>query len=238
MAHHVCIRRCFKVPCGYIHRTIHTGLEVGSRFWPMMVFHIDVGRRSMMKGMSQFSCYGDTCQQCRTDFCSQSYTVTPAFHIHFGKYLGKELHAVIVIHSHELVKLLLGDFMTDDLTVYNGCHLVFSLGLRLFFRCSFSWVWSNRLNPYLIDRDFTTVATFTEPSFVLVDSCQVIAVHTHAAFCKIAQLRVNGLQVLVLLNEVLLLNCGFCLWIGNAQLAVTFGLCLVCQTAVYGLVAV
>ena len=71
---------------------------------------------------------------------------------------------MIVIHCKELVVVPLGYLMADSLTVDNGGHPVFPLGL-----C--------RLNGYLAHFDFPSVLLFPIPSLVFIQKLEVTPVH-------------------------------------------------------------
>ena len=71
---------------------------------------------------------------------------------------------MVIIHREKLVVIFLTDFVTDDLSVNNGGHLVFPLCL-----C--------RLYGNLADLDLPTVFLLTIPAFVFVEQSQVTPVH-------------------------------------------------------------
>src|SRR5574344_1093412 len=133
MAHHLSIGCCFKISCSNIHRSVNTRFEVGSWFRPMMMFHENIWRRTMMECMTKFSCNGYTGQQCSAYLCPKTNSITTAFHIHFRNHLREERHAVVVIYIHEFIKLFLCYLMAYDLSVNNCGHFVFAFCLGMFF---------------------------------------------------------------------------------------------------------
>ena len=106
-----------------------------------------------------------TCGEGGKDFRAETPLCFRAcLHVHFAENLGKKFHPVIVIHCKELVVVPLGYLMADSLTVDNGGHPVFPLGL-----C--------RLNDYLAHFDFPPVFLFPIPSLVFIQKLEVTPVH-------------------------------------------------------------
>ena len=154
------IHGSLKVPCCYIHRSIYSWFEIGTRWYcgMMMIYYHHRTSMCSMQFTSHFCSNAQSCQQSRSYLGSQT---SPVFHIDFTKNLGKEFHAVIIIHSHELVILLLRYLMTYSLSVDDGGHAIFAFLLR--------WLHSYLTNTYL-----SSVLPFTKPSLTLI---QVLAIH-------------------------------------------------------------
>lgn len=101
--------------------------------WPMML-HENGRPTVMVEVMGQLMCDGKSGKQGSTDLCAQAGIHTwNVFHIHLTEDVGEELHAMVVIDSHELIILLLSNLMADALTVDDRCHAVlgFTLGILL-----------------------------------------------------------------------------------------------------------
>lgn len=75
----------------------------------------------MVKPVGNIRQHYRTCGKCGEYLRPQSAAhFGTGLHIHFVEYLGKELHAVVVIDCQELVVLFLADFMGDGFSVDNG----------------------------------------------------------------------------------------------------------------------
>ena len=111
----------------------------------------------MVKPVGDIRQHYRTCGKCGEYLRTQSAAhFRTGLHIHFVEYLGKELHAVVVIDCQKLVVLFLADFMGDGFSVDNGGHLVFAL--------CFCWLYGDGFHFH-----FTSVFSFPVPAFVFVD---------------------------------------------------------------------
>ena len=102
---------------------------------------IDVGTWAMHIVVDMPDIVGDT-QGCG-ESCEELFTKGKAVRVfllghildvHLGEDLSEELHAMFIVQGHELVVLLLGDVVTDGLTVDDSGHAVldFTLGSFVF----------------------------------------------------------------------------------------------------------
>ena len=127
----------------------------------MMMLH-ENGRPTMMH-MSEFTHDSKTGEQgtanLSTDSCMFSRNV---LHINLMENMAEELHAMIVIDGHELVILLLVDFMGDGLAIDDGGHAIEGISLGIFLL--FALFITDRLNLDVIHNNLTTMLAFTEPT--------------------------------------------------------------------------
>ena len=87
-------------------------------------------------------------------------------HINFIEDMREELHAMVVIDSHELIILLLIDFVTDGFTIDDSSHAEESIALRILLLLTL--LIANRLNLDVINSNLSAMLTLTEPTFVLI----------------------------------------------------------------------
>ena len=120
----------------------------------------------MVEAVRDIRCDYRTCGQGGKDFrADASLRFRACLHVHFAENLGKELHPMIIIHCKKLVVVPLGYLVTDNLSVYNGGHLILTICF-----C--------RLYGYLANFDLPAVFLFSIPAFALIEQLQVTPVHS------------------------------------------------------------
>lgn len=170
-----------EVPCRHVHRGVHARLEV--RTWRGRSETVGEHDRGvvwrMVRVMCQTAHHGCSGQQGTADFRPKTGT---AFHVHLAEYLGKELHAVVVVHGKELVVVFLGNLMAYPLAVDDGGHAVLAFCF-------------GGLHADFAHADLPAVPPFTEPSLVLIDIGQVIPIYgrTFAGRFRFHGIPVGGL---------------------------------------------
>ena len=80
--------------------------------------------------------------------------------------MGEQLHAMVVIDSHELVVLLLIDLVTNGFAIDDSGHAIERIALRILLL--FTLFITNWLNLDVINCDLSAMLALTEPSFVFV----------------------------------------------------------------------
>ncbi len=86
---------------------------------------------------AQFAHHGKSSKESSSNLSPDVFAFSrDGFHINLLEDVGEEFHAVVVIDSHELVILLLGNLMADALSVDDGCHA--KLGVAFLILLDFS----------------------------------------------------------------------------------------------------
>src|SRR5574344_424432 len=140
---------CLISSCGYIHRAVHSRLEIDSLI-RTVVFHmadIDVGTGTMHVtiDMSYFMGYSQGGIKTGKELLSETKSVRVflfrnSLDVHLWEDFGEELHAMLIIQGEELIVLLFGDVMADGLSVDYGGHPVLDFILcRLIFAFDFAF---------------------------------------------------------------------------------------------------
>src|SRR5574344_206779 len=106
--------------------------------------------------------------------------------------MGEEFHAMIVINGHELIVLLLRDFMTDALTVDNGCHTVFGLAFVILLNLSLLILYWLHLD--VINHDLPAMSSFTEPCLVLLHFIEGCSIYMSDRAVFLFRLNLHGIQ--------------------------------------------
>ena len=139
----------------------------------MMMFHED-GRPTMVHA-SEFSHDSKTGEQGTTNLGTDSCMLTwDVLHIHFLEDVAEELHAMVVIDSHELVVLLLVDLMGNGFSIDDSGHTV--EGIALCVLLLFALFIADRLHLDVIHHDFTAMSAFTEPALTLVHLIEALTI--------------------------------------------------------------
>ena len=86
---------------------------------------------------------------------------------------------MVVINGHELVILLLGDFVAHGFAVYDGGHAVLALSFGGFY-------------PYLVHGHLPSMPALSEPALVRVDVGEVVTVHHHRSLWQYPFFRLYG----------------------------------------------
>ena len=103
--------------------------------------------------------------QCCQDGCTNIRSCPVSFHFHFRENLGEQFHAMVVIHGHEFVILLLCNLVAHSLPVDDSCHLVFASLLLV------------RLHGNLTDGNFPSMCFLPVPSLGAFHLFEVVAVN-------------------------------------------------------------
>ena len=159
---------------------------------------------------AQFTHHGKSCKECSSNLSPDIFAFSrDGFHIHLLEDVGEEFHAVVVIDSHELVILLLGNLMADALSVDDGCHAKF--GIAFLILLDFSLLITYRLNLDVINLNLSAMLAFTEPSLAFVLLIQAIAIYMGNTAVFWLNSNLVAIRWECLVNHHLLAVVEFCL---------------------------
>ena len=125
---------------------------------------------------AQFAHHGKSCKESSSNLSPDVLAFSrDGFHIHLLEDVGEEFHAVVVIDSHELIILLLGNLMADALTIDDGSHA--KLGIAFLVFLDFTLLITHWFNLNVINLNLSAMLAFTEPSLAFVLLIQAIAIY-------------------------------------------------------------
>ena len=173
---------------------------------------------------AQFAHHGKSCKESSSNLSPDVLAFSrDGFHIHLLEDVGEEFHAVVVIDSHELVILLLGNLMADALSVDDGCHA--KLGVAFLILLDFSLLITYWLNLDVINLNLSAMLAFTEPSLVFVLLIQAIAIYMSNTAVFWLDSNLVAIRWERLVNHHLLAVVEFCLYLwSELQADLLFGI--------------
>ena len=173
---------------------------------------------------AQFAHHGKSCKESSSNLSPDVLAFSrDGFHIHLFEDVGEEFHAVVVIYSHELVILLLGNLMADALSVDEGCHA--KLGIAFLVFLDLTLFVTHRLNLDVVNLNLSAMLAFTEPSLAFVLLIQAVAIYMSNTAVFWLDSNLVAIRWERLVNHHLLAVVEFCLYIwSELQAELLFGI--------------